>query len=140
MSTPWELHTGEKLDLKQSPLVKYGTVAVFHQPVSLRTKKHPFRGGIGVFVGTNMLSPKAYDVYIPSLGTMVQRGSNYRVIDHVPESWKWKDNPRLAELKLMSRLSSMVDREQSTNRYDVLDVEKEISVMYEGGDDTDDDN
>ena len=35
VSTPWELHTGEKLDLKQSPLVKYGTVAVFHQPLSL---------------------------------------------------------------------------------------------------------
>ena len=102
VSTPWELHTGEMLDLKQSPLVKYGTVTVFHQPLSLRTKKHPLRGEIGVFVGKNMLSPRSYDVYIPSRGTIVQRGGNYRMIDYVPESWKWKCNPRLAEVKPMS--------------------------------------
>ena len=83
VSTPWELHTGEKLDLKQSPLVKYGTVAVFHQPLSIRTKKHPLKGEIGVFVGKNMLSPKSCDTYIPSRGTITHRKGNYRIIHYV---------------------------------------------------------
>ncbi len=45
--SPWQLLTGEKLDLKSNPLHPFGTIAVFYQGQSLRTSSHPDNAEFG---------------------------------------------------------------------------------------------
>ena len=96
-STPWEIHSGEKLDLKYNPLVQFGVVVVAYQPISLRSRSHPRRGEIGVVVGKPPSSPKSFLVYIPARGRNVIRGSNFKTLDVIPGQWKWKPNPRFMD-------------------------------------------
>jgi hypothetical protein len=129
-STPWELQTGIKLNLRENPLVKFGTIAIFFQPLSLRTAKHPYNTEIGIFVGKSYDSPKSFEVYIPARGTTVHRGTNYKMIPDPISSWNFKPNPRfMAKEKKKIITSSNIILEQ--NDGDISDDEDYISSFDE---------
>jgi hypothetical protein len=137
-STPWEIHTGMKLDIKGTPLLKFGTVAVVFQPQTLRTNGHGRRGEIGVFIGKTVSNPTSLMFYIPARGRTVMRGTNFKVIDAIPEQWNWKPNPRYLDArgvkaskkdkKKTSHANHLAMADESSDSEDEEEVEDDPSL------------
>jgi hypothetical protein len=85
-------------------------------------------------VGKNRLNPKSFEVYIPSRGKILHRGNNYRIIDHVPESWKWKNNPRLIEKNSCAgeRLSDSDEDHEGDDNSEIVSVDDDFTDDFDG--------
>lgn len=95
-STPWEIHTGMPLDLKNYPLLPFGTVGIFFQDKSLRTAANPDRAEFGIVVGKNFHQPTAIEIYSPQRNSFLMRSMNVRILEGPPRSWNWRPNHQLA--------------------------------------------
>jgi hypothetical protein len=92
-TTPWELFTADKFNVRDTPLLPFGTVAVWFLDESLRSKVHSSRGRHGIYVGKEPNVPKGMKVYVPARDEIVIRPANYSEIRNPLEEWQFEANP-----------------------------------------------
>jgi len=121
-STPYELFTGEKFDVRLIPLAPFGEIGVFFQSEDLRTKKHPYRGEFGIIVGKLNDTPTGFQVYIPTRDQVVIRTKNYKPIAEPPKEWMWEPNPYKAPKNRINVNNNLeIDEEQINITGNVVD-------------------
>jgi hypothetical protein len=135
-STPWEIHTGSRLDMKRDPLLTFGQPVIVFQPQSLRTKSHHKRGEMGIYVGKNSNNSKGLQIYIPQRGRTVIRNTNYKLLQVIPDSWGWKENPTYYNARGDKDYLANNIQSPDTNPYSILSDD----INDDDNDDNDDDN